>query len=526
MAALVTDTPGGLAQFCGGTLIRADLVVTAAHCTEDFVGQPSQLQVLLGRTHLWQAGGDMIEAAEIIQHPSYVPHPSFQSDLALIRLSRPSPLPVTRIATRSSEPNWGAAPSALAAGWGRTNTGNTPPADGQLYQVGVNVLPDPVCNELHTFQAGLDLCGDHPSGGPCFGDSGGPLMVRSAGGNLLAGVTSRGAENCLEYPGIFTRLAPYADWIFATTQSAQTTRMSGADRYVTAAGLAANFSPGVPAVYLVTGEGFADAVTAAAAAGAAGGPVLLTQRHALPAATRAQLARLAPQRLIIVGGTSAISEGVAQAASTAAGVEATRLSGADRYATAVAVAADSNPSGADTVFLAVGTSFPDAVASGPVAGGADGGSVLLTERDSLPVSTSAELARLSPNRVVILGGTAAVSQQVAGAVSSAVPGVTVTRISGPDRFATAASLSSSTFSPGVPVVYIATGRAFPDALASGPLAVSAGGPVLLVDGASVPPSVADEIRRLKPQRIVVLGGTAAIPAETAWSLDGLLIPAG
>ena len=93
---------------------------------------------------------------------------------------------------------------------------------------------------------------------------------------------------------------------------------------------------------------------------------------------------------------------------------------------------------------------------------------------------------------------------------------------GPNRDATAVAVSQANFGPGVPVVFIATDRNFPDALAGGPVAARLGGPVLLVT--SVIPSVtATELSRLKPRRIVILGGTGVVSATIAsalWSYLG------
>jgi hypothetical protein len=85
-----------------------------------------------------------------------------------------------------------------------------------------------------------------------------------------------------------------------------------------------------------------------------------------------------------------------------------------------------------------------------------------------------------------------------------------TRLAGPNRFATAADISAATFEAGVPVVYIANGLNFPDALAGAAAAGKAGGPVLLVSPTSIAPPVAQELTRLKPARIVVLGGTSSV----------------
>ena len=88
-------------------------------------------------------------------------------------------------------------------------------------------------------------------------------------------------------------------------------RAAGADRYSTAAAVSAGaFSPGVPVAYIAVGDNFPDALGAGAAAGALGGPVLLTQSNAIPTATRNELIRLQPQSIVVVGGTAVISPSV------------------------------------------------------------------------------------------------------------------------------------------------------------------------------------------------------------------------
>src|SRR5205085_575715 len=92
---------------------------------------------------------------------------------------------------------------------------------------------------------------------------------------------------------------------------ARAIRLAGADRYGTAAALsAATFVPGVPVVYLTTGVGFADAVVAGAAGAARGGPVLLTSPTGLPGVTAAELGRLQPRQVVIVGGPRSVPAGV------------------------------------------------------------------------------------------------------------------------------------------------------------------------------------------------------------------------
>ena len=197
-------------------------------------------------------------------------------------------------------------------------------------------------------------------------------------------------------------------------------------------------------------------------------------------------------------------------ATAALSPSATRYAGVNRYATAAAASAATFAPGAPVAYIATGASFPDALAGGP-AGGHRGGPVLLTTRSSLPVDTETELQRLKPAEIVILGGTAAVSDAVRSELAVWAP--TVTRVSGADRYSTAAAVSARTFGTGVPVAYIATGANFPDALAGGPAGGFRGGPLLLTTSGTVPAPTLTELDRLNPASIVVLGGTSAISPE-------------
>ena len=111
------------------------------------------------------------------------------------------------------------------------------------------------------------------------------------------------------------------------------------------------------------------------------------------------------------------------------------------------------------------------------------------ERKRIPPATAAELTRLKPGRIVVLGGTRVVSLAVAQRLDAFTPG-SMQRIAGADRYATAAAVSAATFAPGVPVAYVATGRNYPDALAGSVVARLAGGPILLVTGSSIPAATA------------------------------------
>ncbi len=304
---------------------------------------------------------------------------------------------------------------------------------------------------------------------------------------------------------------PLDDGSMLPDPSVASSRLAGGDRYATAAAISrAAFPSGAPVAYLATGLDFPDALAGTVAAARAGGPVLLVGRTTLPSATATELARLKPSKVVVLGGTAVVSEAVRTAAAAAAGgVASSRLAGGDRYATAAAISRAAFPSGAPVAYLATGLDFPDALA-GTVAAARAGGPVLLVGRTTLPSATATELARLKPSKVVVLGGTAVVSEAVRTAAAAAAGGVASSRLAGGDRYATAAAISRAAFPSGAPVAYLATGLDFPDALAGTVAAARAGGPVLLVGRTTLPSATATELARLKPSKVVVLGGTAVV----------------
>lgn len=107
-------------------------------------------------------------------------------------------------------------------------------------------------------------------------------------------------------------------------------------------------------------------------------------------------------------------------------------------------------------------------------------------------------------------GDTAVTAPQKGTAPTATPAAAgVNRIAGSDRYQVAVNVSKN-FPSGVPVVYVAKGTDYPDALAAGPAAAKEGGPVLLVTPTTVPSAVEQELQRLQPQKIVVVGGTASV----------------
>lgn len=286
-------------------------------------------------------------------------------------------------------------------------------------------------------------------------------------------------------------------------------RIGGADRYGTAALVSRRtFAPGVAVAYVVTGLEYADALAAGPAAAREGGPVLLTDPDVLPASTAAELQRLPPSRIVVVGGTAAVSPAVESALNGYHGGDGVvRVSGEDRYATAAALSRVTAEAGVGTVYVASGAGFPDALTAGGAAS-ARRATLLLVRPQSLPRPTADELARLRPGRIVVVGGTRAVSAAVAATLATYAP---VQRLSGTDRFGTAAALAAATWPTGASNLLLASGENFPDAVVAGAVAGRFDAPILLTARAHVPWSAWQEARRLRAARGIVVGGPAVVP---------------
>jgi secreted trypsin-like serine protease len=257
-----TFTP--VAQFCGGTLVTARYVLTAAHCLAQgdrgkisSVTNPRDIAILIGSTNLL-GKADRILVKRVIPHPRYVPGTSV-NDIALLELER-APLPESgaqRVTIVTAETEAAALPvnaDLTIIGWGMTEA-KRPSMD--LLETTVKAVDRNACNRVLTMarmQAGdLDkafsdlsftfnlspvarraientivqnggtvtpqmICAGAEVDGrdTCPGDSGGPILRRLENGQIVqVGIVSFGIGQCgvAALPGVYTRLALYTDWM-------------------------------------------------------------------------------------------------------------------------------------------------------------------------------------------------------------------------------------------------------------------------------------------------------------------------
>ncbi|WP_327357986.1 serine protease [Streptomyces sp. NBC_01304] len=203
-------------HFCGGSLVRADWVLTAAQCVDR--ATPSQFKVTGGLLGLGNTVPGVTETREVVR---IVKHQGFSEsnavdDIALIQLKAPM-LNLTTAALPTQGQKFTG--KATVAGWGSTSqptprpTFRHGPAASALRYVSVSLLSDPECKRQNgaSIRPGM-ICAGDPNGGKdaCTGDAGGPLVHNGK----LVGIVSWG-NGCANpgTPGVYTETARYRTWI-------------------------------------------------------------------------------------------------------------------------------------------------------------------------------------------------------------------------------------------------------------------------------------------------------------------------
>jgi putative cell wall-binding protein len=286
-------------------------------------------------------------------------------------------------------------------------------------------------------------------------------------------------------------------------------RIGGATRIETAVDISKqNFDATTDVVYIAYAGKFPDALSVAPAAALQDGPLLLVFQT-IPTVVRDEIVRLSPSRIVVVGSNRSVSDAIfAQLSVLGATVE--RWSGANRYETSRAIVTAAFPTGVDTVYLASGSGFADAMSASAVAA-SSGKAVVLVDGGLSEIDTSTRdlFVALGVTKIVIAGSAASISVGIENSLR-AMPAISeIIRYGGKNRYETANLINRASYST-ADTVYFASGKNYPDGLAGSVVAGKSGSPLYLVPGNCVYRAALEDVVSFGVTESVILGSTASI----------------
>jgi len=189
-------------------------------------------------------------------------------------------------------------------------------------------------------------------------------------------------------------------------------RISGSDRFQTAVktGEEIRKEKAFDTVILATAFNFPDALAIGPVAARGGMPILFTRPGTLHATTKEAIQRWGIKKVIIVGGNAAVSKDIEEELK-GMGLSVERISGSDRYVTAIEIAKRFDVGESSGVMMATGLNFADAL-TGSVLAAKKGMPIILSRQTVLVPSVQGYLSEAGYPRIVVLGGSAAISEEV------------------------------------------------------------------------------------------------------------------
>ncbi|MBL4932609.1 cell wall-binding repeat-containing protein [Clostridium paridis] len=284
-------------------------------------------------------------------------------------------------------------------------------------------------------------------------------------------------------------------------------RLSGLDRFATAVQISTSGWATSDNVILAYGLDFPDALSGVSLGYIKNAPILLTESKSIPQSTLNEISRLKAKNVFILGSTGVISSQVENTLK-AKKLNVIRLSGKDRFQTAVAISNEVMKNNTTkTAVIATGLDYPDALSISSYAA-FNKYPILFTLTNDLNVDTKNFLTTNGIKNVIIPGSPGVVSANVESQIKQL--GISVTRVYGPNRYDTAVNIANTFNTSFKSGVFITIGSDFPDGLTGGVLAAKRNMPMLLVEKNSIQNNTLRYIKSNGDINLYVLGSSGVI----------------
>ena len=284
--------------------------------------------------------------------------------------------------------------------------------------------------------------------------------------------------------------------------------VKGNNRYSTATEISKmNYATG-GTVVLVNGNAVADGIAATPLAASENASILLSYKDVLPKETANRMKEIAPTKVIIIGGTNAISTALEEKIAKDYAVQIERVSGEDRYDTSFAIAKKLVESGVEvnTAYVVSGKGEADALSIASKAG-EEKQPIILTAKNEMDAETYEWLKEQNLQNAYFIGGSRVISENIVSAMNEiTVNDVSANRIAGKTREETNAKVISTLYKKGYNTLFAAKSDVLVDALSAGPMAAQRGCPVVLVNSKGLTTSQKNALKGNAIEGLYQIGG--------------------